>query len=94
MPRAQVSDPGIALQSAMADRVSVPTANAVMNLARSFSEEALRTLVGIMGDRKAPGAVRIKVCEAALHRGVGLPTQPVDITIQRLLEHLTKRSNR
>jgi hypothetical protein len=65
--------------------VAVPTANAVIKLARSFSEEALRTLVGIMRDRKVPGAVRIKACEAVLHRGVGLPTEPVDITIQRLL---------
>jgi hypothetical protein len=65
--------------------VAVPTANAVAKLARSRSEEALRTLVTIMREKKAPGNVRIKACEAVLHRGIGLPTQPVDITVQRLL---------
>jgi hypothetical protein len=64
-----------------ATRCSSATANAVARVARSFSEEALKTLIKIMRDGDAPGAVRIKACEAVLNRGIG----PVDVTIQRML---------
>jgi hypothetical protein len=65
--------------------VAVPTANAVAKLARSFGPEALATLVKIMRDSEAPGAVRIRAVEALLTRGFGLPTQPIDVTISRVL---------
>jgi len=38
----------------------VPTANEVCKLARSFSQEALETLVKMMRNAKLRGAVRIK----------------------------------
>jgi hypothetical protein len=65
--------------------VAVPTANAAPRVARSFSEEALKTLVKIMRDSDAPGAVRLRAVEALLTRGFGLPTQPIDVTISRVL---------
>jgi hypothetical protein len=65
--------------------VQVPTANAVQKLARSFSEEALRTLVAIMRNAEIHGNVRIKACEAIMNRGLGLPTVALDITVQKLL---------
>jgi hypothetical protein len=63
----------------------VPAANAVAKLARSFGPEALATLVKIMRDSEAPGAVRIRAVEALLTGGFGLPTQPIDVTISRVL---------
>jgi hypothetical protein len=57
--------------------VAVPTANAVTKLARSFAPEALKTLLKLMCDRKAPSAGRIRAAEAVLNRGIGLPAQPV-----------------
>jgi hypothetical protein len=53
--------------------VAVPTANAVCKLARSFSQEALETLVKMMRNAELPGNVRIKAAEAVLNRGIGLP---------------------
>jgi SAM-dependent methyltransferase len=37
-----------------------------------------------MRDEKAPGDARIKACEAVLHRGIELPTQPVNLDIPGL----------
>jgi hypothetical protein len=65
--------------------VAVPTAHAVTRLARSFSEEALSTLVEMMRNAELPGNVRIKACEAVLNRGIGLPAVAVDVTVQRVL---------
>jgi hypothetical protein len=65
--------------------VAVPTANAVCKLARSFSQEALETLVEMMRNAELPGNVRIKACEAVLNRGIGLPAVAVDVTVQRVL---------
>jgi endonuclease III len=65
--------------------VAVPTANAVCKLARSFSQEALETLVKMMRNAELPGNVRIKAAEAVLNRGIGLPAVAVDVTVQRVL---------
>jgi hypothetical protein len=65
--------------------VAVPTANEVCKLARSFSQEALETLVKMMRNAKLPGAVRIKAAEAVLNRGIGLPAVGIDVTVQRVL---------
>jgi hypothetical protein len=65
--------------------VAAPTANAVQRLARSFSEDALRILVGLMYDPDVHGNVRIKAAEAILNRAIGLPSQSMDVTIQRLI---------
>jgi endonuclease III len=54
-------------------------------LARSFSQEALETLVEMMRNAELPGNVRIKACEAVLNRGIGLPAVAIDVTVQRVL---------
>jgi hypothetical protein len=51
----------------------------------SFTQEALETLVEMMRNAELPGNVRIKAAEAVLNRGIGLPAQPVDVTVQRVL---------
>jgi endonuclease III len=65
--------------------VAVATANEVCKLARSFSQEALETLVKMMRNAKLSGAVRIKAAEAVLNRGIGLPAVAIDVTVQRVL---------
>jgi endonuclease III len=57
----------------------------VQRLARSFSEEALRTLVALMRNSEVHGNVRIKAAEAVLNRGIGLPAVAIDVTVQRVL---------
>ena len=46
---------------------------------RSHSEEACKILVGIMNDKDARNADRIKAAEIILDRGYGKPTQAVDL---------------
>ena len=73
--------------------VAVPTAHAVRRLARSFSEEALKTLLELMRNPKVHGNVRIKAAQAVLDRGLGLPTQPIDVVVSRVLaKRLRKES--
>jgi hypothetical protein len=54
-------------------------------LARSFNQEALKMLVEMMRDRELHAHVRIKAAQAVLDRGLGLPTQPVDVMVSRVL---------
>ena len=54
-------------------------------LARSFSKEALKTLLELMRNPKVHGNVRIKAAQAVLDRGLGLPTQPIDVVVSRVL---------
>jgi hypothetical protein len=56
----------------------------VQLIARSFSEEALRTLVEIMRNPKLPGLTRLRAAEAVLTRGVGLPVQVSRVLAKRL----------
>jgi hypothetical protein len=65
--------------------VAVATARDVQLIARSFSEEALRTLVAVMRNPKVPALTRVKAAEAVLTRGVGLPVQPIDVMVSRVL---------
>ena len=46
-------------------------------LARAHTETAVRTLAGIMNQRKAPHAARVAAATAILDRGWGKPTQPL-----------------
>jgi hypothetical protein len=65
--------------------VAVATAHEITKLARSFGEKALRRLVAIMEEDDVPAMVRVKAADAVLNRGIGLPYQPVDVTVQRVL---------
>jgi hypothetical protein len=73
--------------------VAVTTARDVQLVARSFSLEALRTLVSVMRNPKVPALTRVKAAEALLTRGVGLPVQPIDVVVSRVLaKRLAERS--
>lgn len=50
----------------------------IRSLARTHTETAVRTLVGIMTQDKAPAAARVAAAQAILDRGWGKPAQPID----------------
>jgi hypothetical protein len=52
--------------------------NHVRELARSYGDEALETLVKIMRDKRASTTGRAGAAVAILDRGYGKPTQPVE----------------
>lgn len=47
----------------------------IRSLARSHTAAAVRTLLGIMNQKKAPAAARVAAAQAVLDRGWGKPTQ-------------------
>jgi hypothetical protein len=47
----------------------------IRSLARSHTDSAVKTLVGIMGQPKAPPAARVAAASAILDRGWGKPAQ-------------------
>src|SRR5215472_7187228 len=60
----------------------------IRTLARSYTKAAIRTLVGIMQQPKAPPAARIMAANALLDRGWGKAAQlvAVDGEIRQLVE--------
>lgn len=46
-------------------------------MARSHTEKALKTLVGVMNQTKAPPAARVAAANSLLDRGWGKATQPI-----------------
>jgi len=53
------------------------TPTEIKSLARSHTETALNTLVGIMNQSEAPAAARVAAANSLLDRGWGKPTQPI-----------------
>ena len=53
------------------------TPTQIKSLARSHTETAVNTLVGIMNQNEAPAAARVTAAQALLDRGWGKPTQPL-----------------
>jgi len=49
----------------------------IRSLARSYSESAIKTLVGIMGSENCSDRDRITAANILLERGWGKPTQPL-----------------
>jgi hypothetical protein len=49
----------------------------IRDLARSFSPDAIKTLVAIMKDKGAPEAARVSAATAILDRGYGKPVQAI-----------------
>lgn len=47
----------------------------IRSLARAHTQTAIRTLVGIMNQPKAPAAARVAAAQAILDRGWGKPAQ-------------------
>jgi hypothetical protein len=54
------------------------TPTQIRSLARSHTESAVNTLVGIMNQAEAPPAARVAAANAILDRGWGKPAQPID----------------
>lgn len=52
----------------------------IKSLARRHTELALKTLVGIAGQAKAPSAARVAAASALLDRGWGKPKQELEHT--------------
>ena len=50
----------------------------IRSLARAHTETAIRTLVGIMRQTKAPAAARVSAAQALLDRGWGKPSQTIE----------------
>jgi hypothetical protein len=53
----------------------------IRSLARAHTETAIKTLAGIMREKKAPPAARVAAANSLLDRGWGKAVQPVDATI-------------
>jgi hypothetical protein len=49
-------------------------------LARTYTAEAVKTLVQIMRNKKIPAAARVTAVSALLDRGYGRPAQSIDLT--------------
>lgn len=67
----------------------------IRSLARSHTETAIKTLVGVMNQEKSPAAARVSAAQALLDRGWGKPTQPIDgdgeggaIKIERIIREI------
>lgn len=52
----------------------------IRSLARSHTESAIKTLAGIMNEKKSPAAARVAAASAILDRGWGKPKQDVEHT--------------
>jgi hypothetical protein len=50
----------------------------VRDLARAHTEDAIRTLVEIRGDKTQPAPARVAAATALLDRAWGKPSQPLD----------------
>lgn len=50
----------------------------IRSLARSHTEAAINTLVGVMNAGDAPHAARVSAANSILDRGWGKPAQPIE----------------
>ena len=50
-------------------------------LAKEASEEAIKTLTAVMGDKAAPPAARVGAATAILDRGYGKPSQTIEANV-------------
>ncbi len=61
----------------------------IRSLARSHTGTAIKTLVGVMNQAKAPPAARVAAANAILDRGWGKPNQSLDVKETGRLEKMT-----
>jgi hypothetical protein len=61
----------------------------IRSLARSHTDAAIKTLVGIMNQPNAAPAARVSAAEALLSRGWGKATQFTELTINRSAKQLS-----
>lgn len=57
------------------NKLNLALGNRLSDLAREHTEVALRTLVSVMKDKKAPHAARVTAANSLLDRGYGKPVQ-------------------
>jgi hypothetical protein len=62
----------------------------IKSLARSHTTQALKTLVGIMNQSKAPAAARVTAANSILDRGWGKPDQKNELDVSDALSDLLK----
>ncbi len=55
----------------------------IRDLARSYTEKAIKTLVTIADDPKSSDAARVQACNALLNRGWGRPVQQNDVNVRQ-----------
>jgi hypothetical protein len=56
----------------------------IRSLARAHTEKALKVLIGIMSQSKAPHAARVAAANSVLDRGWGKPNQTIEATINNV----------
>ena len=60
----------------------------IREAAQQYTDEALKTLVDVMGDETAPPAARVAAANSLLDRGHGKPRQELDVDHKGDLTHL------
>jgi hypothetical protein len=60
----------------------------VKELARAYSEEAIKTLATVMNDKKAPASARVMAANAIIDRAYGKPTQHIEAHVD-LIDRLS-----
>ena len=60
----------------------------IREAAQQYTDEALKTLVDVMGDETAPHAARVAAANSLLDRGHGKPRQESDVDHKGDLTHL------
>ena len=60
----------------------------IKEVAQQYTEDALKTLVAVMGDETAPHAARVAAANSLLDRGHGKPRQELDVDHKGELTHL------
>jgi hypothetical protein len=60
----------------------------VKELARAYSEEAIKTLATVMKDKKAPASARVRAANAIIDRAYGKPTQHIEAHVD-LIDRLS-----
>ena len=60
----------------------------IREAAQQYTDEALKTLVEVMGDETAPHAARVAAANSLLDRGHGKPRQELDVDHKGELTHL------
>ena len=64
------------------------TTASIREAAQQYTDEALKTLVEVMGDETAPHAARVAAANSLLDRGHGMPRQELDVDHKGELTHL------
>jgi len=61
----------------------------IRSLARSHTDAAIKTLVGIMNQGKAPPAARVAAAQALIDRGWGKATQFSEVLIRKAANQMS-----